>query len=234
MKENSICVYKYNLTGKESYLDKYKSLLSTAELEKCNKKLTKSLQIKSILSQGLLKECLAESLNKKPESLIIKTQPQGKPFIPEEPTLHFNISHSRDYLVIAISYDSPLGIDLEFQDNNYKEKTIEQFMSPMEMDSYTELSQNKKCDFYFKIWTAKESLAKSLGLGLKLPMKLISVNFKPAEKFSATSNDEFHFISHEKNLHLSEPIGIFLNYFQDYTLALTTTNTNYKIKLLER
>lgn len=115
----------------------------------------------------------------------------GKPKL-QSGEMHFNISHSRNTLVIAVA-DTEVGVDIEFFDRriservkNYCLSADEQGLAPYE-------------DFEFlKIWTAKESYLKLYGTGLKQSMQEFSViNDKflsktlPFAEFSRVSNNDY-------------------------------------------
>jgi phosphopantetheinyl transferase len=64
------------------------------------------------LARNALRAILADYLDAPPDSLEIETNPQGKPYLRGD-QLHFNLSHSRDIALVAISRRAPVGIDLE-------------------------------------------------------------------------------------------------------------------------
>ena len=61
-----------------------------------------------------LREILSIYLGVAAHKLTFKTGTQGKPYLPGSPALHFNLSHSREQAVIAITPIAPVGIDLEY------------------------------------------------------------------------------------------------------------------------
>lgn len=97
---------------------------------------------------------------------------QGKPYIPQLPDLHFNISHSGDY--VAIAYGSEcVGVDLQ-QIVAYRPKVAKKCCT------YDELMwiQQKDIDYRFThMWTIKESYAKYTGKGLSEDFKEIQIDF---------------------------------------------------------
>lgn len=100
----------------------------------------------------------------------IKYGKNGKPYLSES-RVCFNISHSGEYVVCAISDEVEiLGVDIE------KHKTINIF------DFYNiwtkeewKLIQEEDISTFYKFWTRKEAVIKAEGTGLELPLKEISV-----------------------------------------------------------
>lgn len=63
------------------------------------------------ISHGFLRLVLAAEAGQAPEGLVIVTSPSGKPVCPGGP--HFNMSHAGDYIVVAMSREWEVGVDVE-------------------------------------------------------------------------------------------------------------------------
>ena len=94
---------------------------------------------------------------------ILKNK-NGKPSIAELPDFHFNISHSGDWTVIAVS-KAEIGVDIQY---------IKQIRRDLPRRFYTE-RENRYLDFVplsdmndsaIKMWSFKESIAKAKGESL--------------------------------------------------------------------
>ncbi|MBZ6076637.1 4'-phosphopantetheinyl transferase family protein [Microvirga puerhi] len=66
------------------------------------------------LSHGLLRLVLAREAGCAPDELVFATSPAGKPICPGRP--FFNMSHAADRVVIAISPNRDVGVDVEIVD----------------------------------------------------------------------------------------------------------------------
>ena len=84
----------------------------------------------------------------------------GKPITKSK---FFNVSHSKGFVVLAVSNDRPVGVDIEV--NRNIEDNFVKFVTNKEEFSYI----NNSFDF-FKIWTSKESLLKCIGTGINKRM----------------------------------------------------------------
>jgi len=121
-----------------------------------------------ITSQGFLKILLAFYLGIESSEVITARQRKGKPFLLNDPTLHFNLSNSGEYVVIAISRHGEVGIDLEkIRPLNDLEDLVEKNFSPKEKEYITKIHAEKLIRF-FKLWTLKESFLKAIGEGMRL------------------------------------------------------------------
>ena len=93
----------------------------------------------------------------------------GKPFFKNCTDIKFNLSHSGEYAVCAISDDGEssagIGIDAEKnRDTKNALKIAERYFTPAEYE-YVKNSGDTKTTF-FKLWTRKESLLKAIGTGI--------------------------------------------------------------------
>ena len=103
----------------------------------------------------------------------------GKPISDK---VHFNISHSNDYVVIALA-DVDVGADIEMIDRPYKQNMIDFICSEEEKPLI------KDNESFYKVWTSKESLIKCLGIGLSINLK--SVPALPFEGAKIFQNQSF-------------------------------------------
>ena len=145
-------------------LEEYKVFLSNIKKEKQNKIsniLKDDDKKRSILGEILLINLLNE-LHIDYKSITIIKNKYGKPYI-KDLDLFFNISHSNDFVVCAISKNK-IGIDIE-KIRETKESIINQFATTKEKQYINEIKNefNKRA---FEIFTLKESYFKCLGTNL--------------------------------------------------------------------
>lgn len=99
------------------------------------------------------------------------TGEHGKPMLPEKMGLYFNLSHSGDYAICAVS-DQEIGADIQ-KHTRYKEKLAERFFHPEEL-AYLKAAEDRKRSF-FDLWCLKESCIKCTGKGLGTGLERFSV-----------------------------------------------------------
>lgn len=87
----------------------------------------------------------------------IKTNDNGKPYLDNGP--YFNISHSENYVVLAIDSTYEVGVDIEKIDIK-KEDAIRYVLNEQEKDI-------DDLNTLFQIWSNKESIIKCVSTGLK-------------------------------------------------------------------
>jgi 4'-phosphopantetheinyl transferase len=99
-----------------------------------------------------------------------------KPYF-KDSKLEYNISHSGEFVVCAISNESPVGIDIE----EIKDVDIAEYaflMSDAEMQYIME-GEDPMLNFY-SIWTKKEAVMKADGRGLNIPLRNVVIDGESA------------------------------------------------------
>lgn len=96
----------------------------------------------------------------------------GKPFLPDCPSLNFNISHSKNIVIIGFSLDTPIGVDIEFVENKVNIQDYIDIFNEIEMKNISN-TLNTFNQFYIS-WTRKEAILKALGYGFSLNPHLLN------------------------------------------------------------
>jgi len=97
-------------------------------------------------------------------SISIHRYSNGKPFLPDFPNLHFNITHTDHLAVLAI--DTKLvGVDIE-KVSTARMAVANRFFSESEKAMLKNCSGKKRDRLFFELWTIRESFVKAIGVGI--------------------------------------------------------------------
>ena len=108
------------------------------------------------------------------KNIEIEFGKNGKPFLKGIKDVYFNLSHSGDLVMCAISMRE-IGCDVETVRKS-RFGVEKRFFTPEECDFVGRgESEEEKNERFFKIWTLKESLIKANGAGLSLSLGDFSV-----------------------------------------------------------
>lgn len=94
---------------------------------------------------------------------------QGKPYVQDEPDIHFNLSHSGDYVLAALA---PVEVGCDIQKTTgsaRKERVAARYFTEKEQRSI-----EAGMDFY-RIWARKESYIKCTGDGMSCDLRSFDV-----------------------------------------------------------
>lgn len=131
-----------------------------------------------ILGEVLVRFVLWNYFNYNLCDIKFKYNEYRKPILYDNEDIHFNISHSGDWIVCGIS-DRPIGIDVEFITKDV-DGIAQRFFVEEENTYINKQLPTKQYDAFFKIWTLKESYIKCIGKGLSIPLN--TFYFKISEK----------------------------------------------------
>ena len=130
---------------------------------------------------GCLRDILARYLQCKPKELSFSINKYGKPVIDGQKR-EFNLSHSGNYVLIAVAQERKVGIDVEkIRSNMEIENMASRFFSPIEASELMALPPEQRDLAFFNCWTRKEAYIKAQGLGLSLPLDSFDVSLSPGE-----------------------------------------------------
>lgn len=109
-----------------------------------------------------------------PKAWHFKKNAFGKPFIANASTLFFNISHTDEYVVMAVSFEKNIGIDIEKISStiNYME-IAERNFSAKEAALLKNTPKDLQPKIFFSLWTLKEAYLKASGNGLSVPLHTV-------------------------------------------------------------
>lgn len=117
------------------------------------------------------------------KQLDFLNQKFGKPCLAGPAGCFFNLSHSGDLALVAISSQYEVGVDIElFRELDEVHDLAEQHLTPTELKNWSELPSAEQVSAFYQIWVRKEACVKSIGLGLRTPLTAVEVGMEPFEK----------------------------------------------------
>lgn len=129
---------------------------------------------RALIGNVLSRYAICKNLNIENIDITFGTNEYGKPFLLGADKIHFNISHSGNWVVCAIS-DYPVGIDVEIiKTTNFE--IAKRFFSKDEFTALKNQPDDEKQAYFYKLWTLKESYIKAVGKGLSIPLDSFTVS----------------------------------------------------------
>ena len=141
-------------------------------------------RIRFKVARGALRTILGRYANLLPDALEFCQNEYGKPFLtnPRAAGLHFNLSHSKDIALLAVTREREVGIDIEFMRPDFATKEVaDHFFSSAEVATLAGVERRLKTRAFFNCWTRKEAYIKARGEGLSLALDSFDVSLKPGQ-----------------------------------------------------
>ena len=142
--------------------------LSPEEQERVRRFTRPADRQRQLLARGLVREVLAPVLGLPPERIAFKLGAHGKPAVAgDRAGVHFNLSHSGDWVALALARDSEVGIDIEAPAGHHRMDAIAaRLYGPTERTWLAAASAERRLDTFYRLWTVREAYLKAVGIGL--------------------------------------------------------------------
>lgn len=130
-----------------------------------------SVAAQRLTRKMMLRLLLSAYLKTAPRDLRLGKMPGGKPFIvqPINSGLHFSVSHSLGYVLVAVSGVQQLGVDIEVLTRNVRAPlaVARRYFAPEEAETLAAVDHEgqQRRDF-LRLWTRKEAVVKATGGGI--------------------------------------------------------------------
>ncbi len=144
----------------------YRGLLDQQETTRLQGLRSDAARGRYLVTRALVRHGLAQHLDCRPEALEFTAGPQGKPEVVGG-GCYFNVSHSHDRVVLALSGSAPVGVDVEFHGRrNRLDDLARHYFAAGEQAHLEALPVLERRRQFFVLWTLKEAYAKACGCSL--------------------------------------------------------------------
>lgn len=185
-------------------LSHYLGFLSSAEKLRYDQYHPKAARL-FLISRVLVKTVLADKLGISPHEVNLLLHPNGKPFVQGSKAVYFNLTHSADIIILAVTEEGEIGVDIEKVDREFEWMRVDSVLdlSEIEWIKEKELTDSSSVfQRFFQIWTLKESYIKCTGEGMSRHLKKLNFHVLPEHiQFLDSTNDaqkteEYYFESY--------------------------------------
>lgn len=184
-------IYSLNISKtNESDFSEWFDAMSADRKEKIRKQRVPQKQKLGIAADHLCRKAISEHCGIPAEQIEFYVNEYGKPFA-RNLNVHFNISHSGDLAVCAVS-DKEIGIDIE-KIRKINPRVSEKFACESE-EKYIKTHENG----LFEIWTLKEAYFKCIGTGLGSNIKNVAFDISENRILCSDKGVECAFADIEK------------------------------------
>ena len=159
--------------------------LAADEIERLDRLARSEVGRRWLVSRAALREILAADLGTSPSAVRLKLGLHGRPGL--DPRAHdsdlaFNLSHSGDLALVAIARGMRVGVDVERPRDRDPLRVADRYFSAAEVAALRAYPPGDRPAAFLRYWTAKEALAKGMGLGLHIPMDELELAQRPGGK----------------------------------------------------
>ena len=180
LETGAVHVWRIALDQEDDRLERFRRMLEPHELERAGRFHFEKHRGHFIVARGFLRSVVARYLGTQPEGLRFSYGAFGKPALEPEHALRFNLSHSNEVALLAVTLDAELGVDVEHIRADFASEDIaRRFFSRAEVDVFNALPSEERVAAFFRCWTRKEAYIKAIGKGLSQALDAFDVTLAP-------------------------------------------------------
>lgn len=201
---NKIILVSLNESFDSTLYDELSSLISSDKKAKLDSYASLIDKKRVLYSDLLIRITIHQDLNIENCDISFDTNIYGKPFLRNNLSVHFNVSHSQNMIAVAIS-NKPVGIDIEYT-KNVNLEIARRFFNESEIE-YIKTSSQATNRRFIEIWTKKEAYLKYLGVGLNKSLKSFNVLDKEiSNHFYTITYGKYIITTYLSELNLTPPV----------------------------
>jgi 4'-phosphopantetheinyl transferase len=160
--------------------------LVASEIERMARYAQHADRVRFAVARSVLRGILGAHLGRDPAQLQFEVGTYGRPSLVAHPGLSFNVSHSGERVLVALSAVRTVGVDIEAIDQALDWRALLDLVcAPDEARRIGTVHE------FYRCWTTKEALLKATGTGIGEGLKSIDVaNGQPLTALRFTRLDE--------------------------------------------
>ncbi len=150
--------------------------LSFAERTRAAKFLRAGDRARYVAAHVFVRTILGSYLDCLPVAVPLRASPTGRPLIDAGSELRYSLAHCARHAVVAVSFSTPVGIDIECARPVPNALAIaERYFAREEVQTLRSARAEDRNGIFLRLWTSKEAFAKAIGLGLGYEFHRFSV-----------------------------------------------------------
>lgn len=209
-------------------MDRYRALLSRDELDRCGRFKSEKRRREYTIIRGLLRLLIGRCMDVDPSTFEFAYTEHQKPYLPAASLgvpISFNITHSHNLALIALTLERMIGVDIEFIRHNVEfRKLAKRFFSKQESRALDAYDDTLLPAAFFACWTRKEAFVKALGDGIAFGLHDFTVSVDPRDREVALLTDRDSNESGKWSI-------INLDIVSDYAAAIAANGEKFKLRL---
>jgi len=194
-----IWISRANRIRQTDLLKRYRDLLTRDELLKQNNYVCAKKRHGALITRAFVRDLLSRYVNIPPHLWQFKQNSHGKPEVINPPLpLRFNISHTDDVIICAVTLNDDIGCDVEMIHRSCAFLSIAEInFSPEEFSDLLKVPEKEQRSRFFDYWTLKEAYIKTCGTGFSLPLTEFSFQIGASRSRYENGNIQLGFSARE-------------------------------------
>jgi 4'-phosphopantetheinyl transferase len=179
--EHEAHIWSASLNVSDAQLKQMRAVLSRDEILRSERSPLIEERHRFTVSRGVLRHVLAPYVGVDARDIQFAYGHAGKPYLIDNTgNIHFNMSHSGDLALVAVTRSREIGVDVEkLCDMPEMDDIVVRFFSDSAKAEFQSAPIAERVQVFFRCWTEREAISKCTGDGIAddkpLPVEGISV-----------------------------------------------------------
>lgn len=182
--DSAVHLWRIPLTSPEAVVQELSRLLAEDECRRAERFHFAADQRRFRVARGSLRVLLGHYLSVPPAQVRFAYGPSGRPELAHASAdgLRFNISHSNELALVAVTRERAIGVDVEaLRPVDQADDIVRRYCSASEFNAYQALPDSQRPLAFFNLWTRKEAYLKAIGAGLGGGLEQVEVTALPGQ-----------------------------------------------------
>lgn len=181
--EGQVHLWRASLDLPSDRVKDLERFLSPDELNRAKRFVVRSARDRYTVARAVLRNILSRYLSAAPADLRFSYTEFGKPGLAHpSSSVGFNVSHSHNLAVYALTTGGPVGVDVEYLYRRAimdRLKIAHRVFSDREYNELATTPSYRRDRAFLACWTRKEAFVKAIGQGLSCPLDQFDVTVDP-------------------------------------------------------
>lgn len=174
--------------------DRYRALMSPEERARGDRFYFERDRARYRVTRALVRSVLSRYAPVAPTDWRFEPTSYGQPLIandePQARSLSFNLTHTSDLVVLAVTRERAVGVDTENISRGALLDVADRFFAPSECEHLRALPPGEQPRRFFELWTLKESYIKARGMGLSIGLDKFAFDLRDPSRVSLSTLPE--------------------------------------------
>jgi 4'-phosphopantetheinyl transferase len=181
LKDNQVHVWRVKTAADASANERLAALLSEDERQRAKQFRFDRDRRLYTAAHAAMRSLVAFYLGVPGSEIHLASGAQGKPSIrqPAGSRLQFNLSHSHELALLAVTRGKAVGVDVELVKDFPFHEVAHRFFTAKEVASLSALPQALQRQAFYKCWTSKEAFLKAKATGLSGQLDEVQIVSSP-------------------------------------------------------
>ncbi|MBL1141026.1 MAG: 4'-phosphopantetheinyl transferase superfamily protein [Proteobacteria bacterium] len=176
--------------------------LSDDERERANRLKIEEKKKQFIIVRSALRQMLSGLSGMTADKILFSYGEHKKPYIEylhNDQPVEFNVSHSGNYALIAVTLGCKIGVDIEMINDQIDYRSLsERFFSVKENEEFSKIDIGQQLETFYRVWARKESFIKADGKGVAFGLDRFTVSLSDNSRTkieftdSQLTNEQWH------------------------------------------